>query len=65
MIPRDAQGTVNKWIEDGMSRKEAIAKWESFMYVKLPEIVKPFIKDVMYDTIREMNLDQIRLEEKK
>ena len=60
-----AQDTINKWIDDGLSKEEAITKWEAFMWTKLPELIRPFIKDVRYDYIRELNLDNKRLKEVK
>ena len=65
MIANTAQDTINKWIGDGMTKEEAIGKWQSIMRIPLPDIIRPFIKDIRYDFIRELNLDDKMLLEKE
>ena len=40
-----AQNTIKKWMEDGLSKKESIKRWEEITYTKLPEIIKNTIKE--------------------
>lgn len=63
LYSQTAQDTINKWIGDGYTKEQAIAKWESFMHISLPDIIRPFIKDVRYDDIRELQLDERGLNE--
>ena len=39
-----AQDTIEKWMRDGLTKEESIARWEKITYTKLPEIIKSLIK---------------------
>ena len=43
--PDNATDTIKKWMEDGLSKKEAIKRWEEITFHKLPEIIKSLIKE--------------------
>jgi 5'(3')-deoxyribonucleotidase len=53
--------TINKWVKDGMTREEAIIKYQSIT----PYVIRSFIKDERYDFIREINLDEEMLDNLK
>lgn len=40
-----AQNTIEKWISDGLTKEEAIKRWEQITFHKLPEILKSLIKE--------------------
>ena len=44
MVPNTAQETINKWIDDGDTREQAIRRWKALARIKLPEIIRPLIK---------------------
>ena len=70
MIPDDIQGTINKWISDGMTKDQAFKAFFEVTRVPLdwqPYVrrrIDPFIKDITNDRRREMIMDDIRLKEK-
>ena len=41
-----AQNTIEKWISDGLTKQEAIDRWEKITYTKLPDLLKNTIKEV-------------------
>ena len=40
-----AQDTIEKYIADGLSKKEAVDKWEKQVYSKLPDQIRDLIKE--------------------
>ena len=40
-----AQNTIEKWVADGLTKQEAIKRWEQITYTPLPEILKSLIKE--------------------
>ena len=55
-----ANETINKWVEDGMSKQEATRRWYELARTPLRE----FRRDVRRDDIRELNMDEQRLRSK-